>query len=125
MSTPEEQPSLEDVLARARAAAKKMAAALDEDQEPEPDEPLGWQPFWQRHRYTRSKTFPRLYVVLAGKAEHLLDNRLQALAADVKGIAVAVWVNTLPRLQWGESWFEIGVDDPDRPRRRYPEPPGR
>ncbi|CAM5725117.1 hypothetical protein SALBM217S_05482 [Streptomyces griseoloalbus] len=53
-------------------------------------------PFWQRHRYTRSQTFPRLHVVLAGKEEHLLDNRLQALAGDVQGIAVAVWVNTLP-----------------------------
>jgi hypothetical protein len=59
-------------------------------------------PFWQRHRYTRSQTFPRLHVVLAGKEEHLLDNRLQALAADVKGITVAVWVSTLPRLQRGE-----------------------
>ncbi|BAC75366.1 hypothetical protein AQJ43_36310 [Streptomyces avermitilis] len=85
----------------------------------------GTYPFWQRHRYTRSKTFPRLHVVLAGKAEHLLDNRLQALAADVKGIAVAVWVNTLPRLQRGEPWYEIGVDAPDRRRRRYPEPAGR
>ncbi|MFG2387104.1 replication-relaxation family protein [Streptomyces avermitilis] len=85
----------------------------------------GTYPFWQRHRYTHSKTFPRLHVVLAGKAEHLLDNRLQALAADVKGIAVAVWVNTLPRLQRGEPWYEIGVDAPDRRRRRYPEPAGR
>ncbi|WP_409240595.1 replication-relaxation family protein [Streptomyces sp. PA5.6] len=82
-------------------------------------------PFWQRHRYARSKTFPRLHVVLAGKAEHLLDSRLKALAVDVKGIAVAVWVNTLPRLQRGESWYEIGVDDPDRRRARYPEPAGR
>ncbi|WP_226962331.1 replication-relaxation family protein [Streptomyces sp. C8S0] len=82
-------------------------------------------PFWQRHRYTRSQTFPRLHVVLAGKEEHLLDNRLQALADDVKGITVAVWVNTLPRLQRGEPWYEIGVDDPDRRRARYPEPPGR
>ncbi|MFE1879637.1 hypothetical protein [Streptomyces diastatochromogenes] len=81
-------------------------------------------PFWQRHRYTRSQRFPQLHVVLAGKAEHLLDSRLQVLAADVKGIAVAVWVNTLPRLQRGEPWYEIGVDDPDRRRRRYPEPPG-
>ncbi|MFE3493983.1 hypothetical protein [Streptomyces sp. NPDC059175] len=47
-------------------------------------------PFWQRYRYTRSQTFPRLHVVLVGKAEHLLDNRLQALADDVRGIAVAV-----------------------------------
>ncbi|WP_327372350.1 hypothetical protein [Streptomyces sp. NBC_01217] len=53
MSTPEEQPSLENVLARARAAAKKMAAALDEDQEP--DEPLGWQPVWKRPRKPKSK----------------------------------------------------------------------
>ncbi|MFG2563240.1 hypothetical protein [Streptomyces sp. NPDC048496] len=38
----------------------------------------------------------------------------------MKGIAVAVWVNTLPRLQRGEPWYEIGFDDPDR-RRLYPE----
>ncbi|MFD5474450.1 replication-relaxation family protein [Streptomyces sp. NPDC127105] len=85
----------------------------------------GTYPFWQRHRYTRSKTFPRLHVVLAGKAEHLLDNRLQALATDVQGITVAVWVNTLPRLKRGEPWYEIGVEDLDRRRQRYPEPPGR
>ncbi|MFI1869487.1 replication-relaxation family protein [Streptomyces jumonjinensis] len=82
-------------------------------------------PFWQRHRYTRPTTFPRLHVVLAGKAEHLLDNRLEALAADVHGIDVAVWVNTLPRLQRGEPWYEMGMDAPDRRRRRYPDPPGR
>jgi hypothetical protein len=82
-------------------------------------------PFWQRHRYTRSQTFPRLHVVLAGKEEHLLDNRRQALTADVKGITVAVWVNTLPRLKRGEPWYEIGVDDPHRRRERYPEPAGR
>ncbi|MFD5098314.1 replication-relaxation family protein [Streptomyces albidochromogenes] len=82
-------------------------------------------PFWQRHRYTRSERFPRLHVVLAGKEEHLLDNRRQALTADVKGITIAVWVNTLPRLQRGEPWYEIGVDDPDRRRQRYPEPAGR
>ncbi|MFJ4577317.1 replication-relaxation family protein [Streptomyces sp. NPDC088846] len=85
----------------------------------------GTYPFWQRHRYTRSKTFQRLHVVLAGKEEHLLDNRRQALAADVKGIAIAVWVNTLPQRQRGEPWYEIGVDDPDRRRARYPEPAGR
>lgn len=44
MSTPEERPAPDDALARAHAARAKMAAALDEDQEPEPDEPLGWQP---------------------------------------------------------------------------------
>ncbi|WP_257003880.1 replication-relaxation family protein [Streptomyces sp. SA15] len=82
-------------------------------------------PFWQRHRYTRSERFPRLHVVLAGKEEHLLDNRRQALTADVKGITIAVWVNTLPRLKRGELWYEIGVDDPDRRRDRYPEPVGR
>jgi hypothetical protein len=76
-------------------------------------------PFWQRHRYTRSQTFPRLHVVLAGKEEHLLDNRLQVLAADVKGITIAVRVNTLPRLKRGEPWYEIGVDDPDRRHQRY------
>ncbi|MEV0694842.1 hypothetical protein [Streptomyces sp. NPDC050388] len=55
MSTPEEQPSPEEALACARAAAKKMAAALDEDQEREPDEPLGWQPVWKRPRKSKSK----------------------------------------------------------------------
>ncbi|GAA1535980.1 hypothetical protein GCM10009730_51480 [Streptomyces albidochromogenes] len=85
----------------------------------------GTYPFGQRHRYTRSKTFPRLHVVLAGRAEHLLDNRLQALTADVQGITIAVWANTLPRLQRGEPWYEIGVDDPHRRRDRYSEAVGR
>jgi hypothetical protein len=52
-------------------------------------------------------------------------NRLQALTADVQGIAIAVWVNTLPRLKRDEPWYEIGVDDPDRRRQPYPEPAGR
>ncbi|MEU7606550.1 hypothetical protein [Streptomyces sp. NPDC041003] len=55
----------------------------------------------------------------------MLDNRRQALTADVQGMTIAVWVNTLPRLQRGEPWYEIGVDDPDRRRARYPEPAGR
>lgn len=53
MSTPEEQPSLDDVLARALVAAKDISAALDEDQEL--DEPLGWQPIWKRPRKPKSK----------------------------------------------------------------------
>ena len=32
-----------------------MAAALNEDQEPEPDESLGWQPVWKRPRKPKSK----------------------------------------------------------------------
>ncbi|MFD4862861.1 hypothetical protein [Streptomyces atratus] len=55
MSTPEEQPNPEEALTRAHAARAKMAAALDEDQEPEPDEPLGWQPVWKRPRKPKSK----------------------------------------------------------------------
>nr|BFD86909.1 hypothetical protein StreXyl84_63100 [Streptomyces sp. Xyl84] len=35
--------------------------------------------------------------------EHLLDNRLQTLSDDVKGSAVAVWVNTACRLQRAET----------------------
>lgn len=50
MSTPEDQPNAEEALAHARAARAQMAAALDEDQEPEPDEPVGWQPVWKRPR---------------------------------------------------------------------------
>jgi hypothetical protein len=50
---------------------------------------------------------------------------LQALAADVKGIAVALWANTLPRLQQGERWYEIGPTPRTGRRRRYPESAGR
>jgi hypothetical protein len=55
MSTPEERPNPDDALARARAAREQMAAALTEDQEPDPDEPLGWQPIWKRPRKPKSK----------------------------------------------------------------------
>lgn len=34
-------------------------------------------------------------------------------------------MTTLPRLQDGEPWYEIGVDDPNRRRERYAEPAGR
>lgn len=66
-----------------------------------------------------------LHVVLAGKEERLLDNRLKAIAKDVDGITIAVLAMTLPALQRGEFWYEIGVDRPDKRRRRYPEPAGR
>ncbi|MDX5564401.1 hypothetical protein PYK79_15220 [Streptomyces sp. ID05-04B] len=54
MTTPEnpEIPGIKDALARARAAHKEMADALDEDQEPEPP---GWQPVWKRPRKPKSK----------------------------------------------------------------------
>ncbi|QNT98433.1 hypothetical protein HEP81_08207 (plasmid) [Streptomyces griseofuscus] len=55
MSTPEEQPDHEEILARARAGRPEMAAALDEDQESELDEDLGWQPIWKRPRKPKSK----------------------------------------------------------------------
>ncbi|MEE1774855.1 hypothetical protein PUR25_01965 [Streptomyces sp. JV181] len=60
MSTPEELPDPQDALAHASRA--KMAAALDEDQEPEPDEPAGWQPVWKRPRTPRSKTAKKLQL---------------------------------------------------------------
>ncbi|MFD3779774.1 hypothetical protein [Streptomyces sp. NPDC058612] len=63
MTTPEENPEipgLEDALARAHAARAKMAAALDEDQEPELDEDLGWQPVWKRPRKHKSKAAEKL-----------------------------------------------------------------
>ncbi|MGW0538095.1 hypothetical protein [Streptomyces sp. NPDC003032] len=55
MNTPEERPNLDEAFARARAARPEMAAALNEDQEPEPDEPVGWQPIWKRPRKPKSK----------------------------------------------------------------------
>ncbi|MYT47531.1 hypothetical protein SRIM_040870 (plasmid) [Streptomyces rimosus subsp. rimosus ATCC 10970] len=77
--------------------------------------------FWARHRYTRSRLFPTLYVVLTGLPEHLLQRRLEALARDVDGITIAVLATTLPRLKRGEPWYELAVDDPSRRRARYPE----
>ncbi|GAA2509582.1 hypothetical protein GCM10010406_52540 [Streptomyces thermolineatus] len=70
MNTPEERPNPDEALARAHAARAKMAAALTEDQEPKPDEPLGWQPIWKRPRKPKSKA--------ARKAElHKQRKRLQ------------------------------------------------
>lgn len=71
-------------------------------------------PFWSRYRYPRSHRFPPLQVVLAGKAEHLLQRRLEALAAAVDGITVSVFAVTLPGLQRGEPWTRLGTDDPSR-----------
>jgi len=82
-------------------------------------------PFWSRYRYTRSNCFPTLNVVLAGKAEHLLQRRLEALAAAVDGIAVSVFAITLPGLRRREGWIRLGTDNPSRRRERYPEPVGR
>ncbi|MFG2676873.1 hypothetical protein [Streptomyces sp. NPDC048445] len=62
MSTPEERPDAQDALARAHAARAKMAAALDEDQEPAPDEPAGWQPVWKRPRTPKSKAAKKLQL---------------------------------------------------------------
>ncbi|MFE1271224.1 hypothetical protein [Streptomyces sp. NPDC058758] len=53
MNTPEERPNPDEALTR--AAREQMAAALDEDQEPDVDEPVGWQPIWKRPRKPKSK----------------------------------------------------------------------
>jgi hypothetical protein len=61
VNTPEERPNPDEALARARAAREQMAAALNEhqetdpDEEPDFDEPLGWQPVWKRPRKPKSK----------------------------------------------------------------------
>lgn len=55
MNTPEELFNPDGALARTRAARAQMAAALDEDQEPEADEPLGWQAIRKRRRKPKSK----------------------------------------------------------------------
>ncbi|MEU2793963.1 replication-relaxation family protein [Streptomyces sp. NPDC007100] len=77
--------------------------------------------FWARHRYPRSRHFPTLHVVLTGLPEHLLQRRLEALTRDVDGITIAVLATTLPRLQRGEPWDELAVDDYHRRRARYPQ----
>ncbi|MET9734551.1 hypothetical protein ABZZ79_29115 [Streptomyces sp. NPDC006458] len=79
MSTPEERPDPEDALARARAARAEMAAALEEDQEPEPDEPLRWQPIWKRPRKPKSKAAKK--VELRKQRRRLQDAAKRRLAA--------------------------------------------
>ncbi|MFF3934204.1 hypothetical protein [Streptomyces hirsutus] len=88
MSTPEEQPSPEEALARAHAARAKMAAALDEDQEPEPNEPLGWQPIWKRPRKSKSK---------AAKKAELRKQRKRLRAAGRRRLAAGQLRRPRPR----------------------------
>ncbi|WP_331749332.1 hypothetical protein OG520_43615 (plasmid) [Streptomyces sp. NBC_00984] len=79
MSTPEERPNPDDALARAHAARAKMAAALEEDQEPEPDEPVGWQPVWKRPRAPKSKAAKK--AELRKQRRRLQDAGKRRLAA--------------------------------------------
>ncbi|MFJ4767500.1 hypothetical protein ACIP88_00060 [Streptomyces uncialis] len=81
MTTPEnpEIPGFKDALARARAASGETAAALDEDQEPEPDEPVGWQPIWKRPRTPKSKAAKKKQ--LSDQRERLHDAAKRRLAA--------------------------------------------
>ncbi|MEU3603673.1 hypothetical protein ABZ714_33950 [Streptomyces sp. NPDC006798] len=80
MTTPEEHPSLDDALALARAAAGEMNAVLDEDPEPEPGDPVGWQPVWKRPRKPKSK---------AQKAAELHAQRLRLRDAGRRRIAAS------------------------------------
>ncbi len=68
MSTRKRTPQPREVLARARAAREQMAAALDEDHEPDPDESLGWQPIWKRPRKPKSKAARRGGAAQAAEA---------------------------------------------------------
>ncbi|WP_256105821.1 hypothetical protein [Streptomyces sp. ODS05-4] len=79
MNTPEDRPNPDDALARARAARKQMAAALTEGQEPDPDEPLGWQPIWKRPRKPKSKTTEK--VELRKQRKRLQEAAKRRLAA--------------------------------------------
>ncbi|MEV0695067.1 hypothetical protein [Streptomyces sp. NPDC050388] len=79
MNTPEDQPNPDEALARARAARKQMAAALDEDQEPEVDEPVGWQPIWKRPWTPKSKAAKK--KELREQRRRLQDTAKRRLAA--------------------------------------------
>ncbi|WP_329448241.1 hypothetical protein OG906_34545 (plasmid) [Streptomyces sp. NBC_01426] len=56
-----------------------MAAALGEDQEPELDEDLGWQPVWKRPRKLKSKAAEK--VELRKQRRRLQDAGKRRLAA--------------------------------------------
>ncbi|MEU7649205.1 hypothetical protein [Streptomyces huasconensis] len=77
--TAPETPGLKELLARARAPSEEIAAALDEDQEPETEEPLGWQPIWKRPRTPKSKADRK--KELRDQRERLQDAGKRRLAA--------------------------------------------
>lgn len=82
--TTSETPGLKDVLARARAAGGEIAAALDEDQEPAPEVPVGWQPIWKRPRTPKSKAASKKELTISGRGSGTLPS-----AALLRGVAPA------------------------------------
>lgn len=81
MSTPEELPNTDEALARAREDRPEMAAAIEEDQEREVDEAVGWwQPVWRRPRAPKSK---------AAKMQELCKQRCRLQDAATRRQAVA------------------------------------
>lgn len=72
--TTSETPGLKDVLARARAASGEIAAALDEDQEPAPEVPVGWQPIWKRPRTPKSKAASKKELTISGRGSGTLPS---------------------------------------------------
>ncbi len=79
MNTPEERPNPDEALALARASREQMAAALAQDQEPERDESLGWQPIWKRPRKPKSKAAKK--AELRKQRERLQEAAKRRLAA--------------------------------------------
>ncbi|MFD9807615.1 hypothetical protein ACFWZZ_10845 [[Kitasatospora] papulosa] len=113
MTTPE-NPGLKDVLARARAASGEIAAALDEDQEPEPEEPMGWQPIWKRPRTPKSKAARK--KELHDQRERLRDAAKRRLAAGesrrprsrqsrIGNAAARRDARTLSRVRYSNAWL--------------------
>ncbi|MFD0008480.1 hypothetical protein ACFVJ4_39750 [Streptomyces sp. NPDC127178] len=114
MSTPEEPPSPDEALALARAAAKKMTAALEEDQEPESDEPLGWEPVWKRPRKPKSKAAKK--AELRKQRRRLQDAGRRRLAAGqsrrprsrqsrIGNVAARRDARALSRLRHSNAWL--------------------
>ncbi|MFI5808359.1 hypothetical protein [Streptomyces sp. NPDC051561] len=114
MSTPEERPNPEDALDRARAARAQMAAALGEDQEREPGEPLGWQPVWKRPRKSKSKAAKKLE--LHRQRRRLQDAGKRRLAAGqsrrprsrqsrIGNAAARRDARTLSRMRHSNAWL--------------------
>lgn len=67
-----------------------------------------------------------LHVVLAGiRSSCWITGGARPSPLTCRASTSRCGVNTLPRLKRDEPWYEIGVDDPNRCRRRCPEPADR
>ncbi|MGW0537898.1 hypothetical protein [Streptomyces sp. NPDC003032] len=103
-----------------------MAAALDEEQEPEPDESLGWQPVWKRLRKPKSKAEKKQELrKQRRRLQRAGRRRLAAGQPRPEELGFGSGMTCRRRLAvWNEAgvWDQLGGRDPGCRRARRPAP---